>query len=283
MMYGKAVRTQIKFLLGQKGFALVFLVLMGVMLLNFTQNVREFQGYDVISMYHPMKLLTLSYNKAIYRADNAMLLIQLVPLLICLPAALSLAGEQQPGQSVLLIARLGTKTYLWSKVTAVFVVTTLAFALPFLLEVVLNCISFPLEATGDFYNFNAYDPQRLTMESLYQLPGLYQLSPYLYAVVCTLLFGAFAGLLAAATVTLSALVRVRFRVLLLLPVFLLLQLTNYVGANGTTSWYNYILFFGEIVWGESTRNTPFFLALIAILTAFTLIGTALAARKDCLR
>lgn len=278
MMYGKAVRTQIKFLLGQKGFALVFLVLMGVMLLNFTQNVREFQGYDVISMYHTMKLLTLSYNKAIYRADNAMLLVQLAPLLICLPAALSLAGERQTGQSVLLTARLGSKTYLWSKVTAVFVVTTLAFALPFLLEIVLNCVSFPLEAVGDFTHTNVYEPQRLAEEALYQLARLYQLSPYLYAVVCTLLFGAFAGLLAAATVTLSALVRVPFRVLLLLPAFLLLQLTNFLGTNGTTAWYSFVLFFSD-----ARRNTPFFLVLIAILAAFTLIGTALAARKDCLR
>ena len=191
----RALRVQIQFLLGQKGFALVFLILMGVMLLNFTENVLEFRGYDVISMYHPMKLLTLSYNKAIYRADNAMLLIQLVPLFICLPAALSLAGEQQTGQSVLLTARLGSKTYLWSKVTAVFVVTTLAFAVPFLLEIGLNCVSFPLDATGDFYNGHAYSQQIQDSEAMYQMLGLYRLSPYLYAVVCTLLFGAFAGLL----------------------------------------------------------------------------------------
>lgn len=278
MMYGKAVRTQIKFLLGQKGFALVFLILMGVMLLNFTGNVLDFRGYDVISMYHPMKLLTLSHNRTYYDQSNTMLLVQLAPLLICLPAALSLAGERQTGQSVLLTARLGSKTYLWSKVTAVFVVTTLAFALPFLLEIVLNCVSFPLEAVGDFTHTNVYEPQRLAEEALYQLARLYQLSPYLYAVVCTLLFGAFAGLLAAATVTLSALVRVPFRVLLLLPAFLLLQLTNFLGTNGTTAWYSFVLFFSD-----ARRNTPFFLVLIAILAAFTLIGTALAARKDCLR
>lgn len=274
----RAVWTQIRFLVSQWTFFAVFLILMGVMLLNFTENVLEFRGYDVISMYHPMKLLTLSHNKASYRADNAMLLIQLVPLLICLPAALSLAGEQQTGQSVLLTAQLGSKTYLWSKVTAVFVVTTLAFAVPFLLEIGLNCISFPLNATGDFYNGHAYSQQIQDSEAMYQMLGLYRLSPYLYAVVCTLLFGAFAGLLAAATVTLSALVRVPFRVLLLLPAFLLLQLTNFLGENGSTAWYNFVLFFSD-AW----RNNTFFLVLIAILAAFTLIGTALAARKDCLR
>lgn len=80
-MYGKAVRTQIKFLIGQKSFALVFSVLMVVMLRNFIENVLTFRGYDVISLYHPMKMLALSFNKTVYNAESAIVLIQVVPLL----------------------------------------------------------------------------------------------------------------------------------------------------------------------------------------------------------
>ena len=272
---GKAVRTQIKFLMGQKSAILVFSVLMVVMLRNFTENVLTFRGYDVISMYHPMKLLTLSFNKTIYNAESAIILIQIVPLLLCLPAALSLAKEQLTGQSVLMVARLGQKVYLWSKVISVFLVTAIVFTLPFLLEIILNCISFPLNATGDFYNLNAYEERLLASETLYQLPWLYQFSPYLYAVVCTMLFGVFVGILAAATITLSALVKVRFRVLLLLPSFLLLQLTLYLGGEGTTNWYNYTLFFNDV-----NRNTTFFAVLMGTLVTFILVGTTIASRKD---
>lgn len=272
---GKAVRTQIKFLMGQKSAILVFSVLMVVMLRNFTENVLTFRGYDVISMYHPMKLLTLSFNKTIYNAESAIILIQIVPLLLCLPAALSLAKEQRTGQSVLMVARLGQKVYLWSKVISVFLVTAIVFTLPFLLEIILNCISFPLNATGDFYNLNAYEERLLASEALYQLPWLYQFSPYLYAVVCTMLFGVFVGILAAATITLSALVKVRFRVLLLLPSFLLLQLTLYLGGEGTTNWYNYTLFFNDV-----NRNTTFFAVLMGTLVTFILVGTTIASRKD---
>ena len=243
-MYGKAVRTQIKFLIGQKSFALVFSVLMVVMLRN-------------------------------YNAESAIVLIQVVPLLLCLPAALSLAKEQRTGQSVLMSARLGRKVYLWSRVISVFVVTTIVFSLPFLLEIVLNCVSFPLNATGDFYNYNAYEEELLASEALYQLPWLYQFSPYLYAVVCTVFFGVFFGIWAAATTTLSALVKVRFQVLLLLPSFLLLQLTLYTGESGTTNWYNYVFFFNDI-----NRNTTFFVVLMGILVTFVLIGTTVASRKD---
>lgn len=277
--FGRAVRVQINFLLGQWGFRLTFALLMALMLMNFTGNVLEFRGYDVISMFHPMKLLTLSFNRTYLNENNTMLLIQLVPLLVCLPAALSLAGEQQTGQSVLISARLGRWVYLWSRLTAVFVVTAVAFALPFLLEIGLNCIAFPLEAVeGDLMGYNIYDPWRKNMESTYQLLGLCQLSPYLYAVVCTLLFGLFIGLLAAATTALSALVQVKFRVLLLLPAFLLLQLTMYLGDDGSTAWHNYFLFFGTV-----SRNGVFFAILVAALAVFALAGTALAARKDCLR
>ena len=173
-MYGKAVRTQIKFLIGQKSFALVFSVLMVVMLRNFIENVLTFRGYDVISLYHPMKMLALSFNKTVYNAESAIVLIQVVPLLLCLPAALSLAKEQRTGQSVLMSARLGRKVYLWSRVISVFVVTTIVFSLPFLLQIVLHCVSFPLNATGDFYNYNAYEEELLASEALYQLPWLYQ-------------------------------------------------------------------------------------------------------------
>ena len=274
-MYGKAVRTQIKFLIGQKSFALVFSVLMVVMLRNFIENVLTFRGYDVISLYHPMKMLALSFNKTVYNAESAIVLIQVVPLLLCLPAALSLAKEQRTGQSVLMSARLGRKVYLWSRVISVFVVTTIVFSLPFLLEIVLNCVSFPLNATGDFYNYNAYEEELLASEALYQLTWLYQFSPYLYAVVCTVFFGVFFGIWAAATTTLSALVKVRFQVLLLLPSFLLLQLTLYTGESGTTNWYNYVFFFNDI-----NRNTTFFVVLMGILVTFVLIGTTVASRKD---
>lgn len=276
-MFGKAVKTQIRFMIGRIEFFLVVSVLMALMLMNYTENVLEFQGHDVIAMYHPMKMLTLSYNKSIYSAGVTTLLAQVVPLLVCLTGALSLAGEQKSGEFVLIAARLGTKRYLWSKVVAVFVVTTVAFSLPFLLEIALNCVAFPLGATGDFFQLHAYDPARTSMEANYQLFWLYRLSPYLYAVVGTVLFGCFAGVLAAATLVLSALIRVRFRVLLLLPAFLFLQLTLSWGKSGAGAWYNYVLLFhGE---NRGGANIPI---IMAGLVLFTVVGTAVAARKDAL-
>ena len=277
-MYFKATRAQIKLLLFQWGALLAFGLLLALMLNNFVENVLEHQGTEVVLMYHPMKLLSLSYDKTNYKADTMMLLVQLVPLLICIPAALSLAKEQHTGASVLMASRLGSRTYLFSKVTAVFVVTTLVFSLPFLLEIVLNCVSFPLNATGDLANWTIYDDEYIQTTQHFLLYPLYRLSPYLYAVVETLRFGATMGLLAAATLTLSALVRVKFRVLLLLPPFLLLQLSTYLSQYFDVHWANYVtLFHGE------ARNDLVYWAAVAVLLAFVVLGSLYASRKDWLQ
>ena len=276
-MYFKATRAQIKLLLFQWGALLAFGLLLALMLNNFVENVLEHQGTEVVLMYHPMKLLSLSYDKTNYKADTMMLLVQLVPLLICIPAALSLAKEQHTGASVLMASRLGSRTYLFSKVTAVFVVTTLVFSLPFLLEIVLNCVSFPLKATGDLANWTIYDDEYIQTTQHFLLYPLYRLSPYLYAVVETIRFGATMGLLAAATLTLSALVRVKFRVLLLLPPFLLLQLSAYLSQSQyfDVYWANYVTLFH----GEARDDLVLFIA-VAVLLAFVILGTLCASKKD---
>lgn len=276
-MFLNATRTQIKLLVFQWGALLAFGLLLALVLNNFVENVLEFQGTDTILMYHPAKLLSLSHNKSYYKADTIMLLVQLVPLLICIPAALSLAKEQHTGESVLMVSRLGARTYLFSKVTAVFVVTVLVFSVPFFIELALNCISFPLTATGDLGNGSVYEPEYIETTKNYLFYPIYRISPYLYTVVGILPFGMVMGLLAAATTTFSALVRVKFRVVLLLPVFLLLQLSAYLSKYFSVYWAHYVtLFHGE------ARNDLVFGVVILALLAFVILGTLWASRKDWL-
>lgn len=276
-MYCKATRTQIKLLLSQWGALLVFGLLLALALNNFVENVLEFQGTDALLMYHPAKLLSLSYNRSYYMADTMMILVQLVPLLICIPAALSLSKEQHTGESVAMVARLGARTYLCSKITAVFVVTALVFSVPFFIELALNCISFPLKGTGDLGNGNIYAPEYIKAAKNFLFYPIYRISPYLYTVVGILHFGLVMGLLAAATTTFSALVRVKFRVVLLLPVFLFLQLSSYLSAYSPVYWANYVtLFHGE------GRNDLVYGVVILALLVFVLVGTLCASRKDWL-
>ncbi len=90
-------------------------------------------------------------------------------------------------------------------------------------------------------------------------------SLYLYAVVCTLGFGMFAGLLAVVTIAISAVIKVKYSVTLILPAFLFLEATVYLGIG--TGWYNYIMFFNE-------EHGPAYGAFIFLLlaVAFTAFG-----------
>lgn len=269
-----ATLKQTRFLLRRRGAVATFLLLLALVLLNFTNNVLDFRGSDLLSMYHPMKLLSLSYNRTNWNADSALRLIQLFPLLVSLPAGLSLAAEQQSGEEVLLASRLGRRAYLFSRYLAAFLVTALVFALPFLIEIALNCISFPLQAEGDFMNYSIYNVELHISEAAYQLPWLYQLSPYLYAVVFTLYFGAAAGVFGGLTLALSALWRVRFRVLLLLPVFIGLQAASLLNM----CWYNSLLLFCD-----RPRSDLVFGLLLLLILGLSLLEVGHASRKDCLR
>lgn len=126
-----------------------------------------------------------------------------------------------------MIARMGSSKYYVSKLVAGFIVTSVVFTIPFLSELVLNCISFPMAATGDFINLNQYDPRYVEMVSRYAFPELFKSDPYLYSIVGILLFGVFSGILGMLTIALSMILKVRYKIFLFLPVFVLLNISLY--------------------------------------------------------
>lgn len=89
--------------------------------------------------------------------------------------------------------------YRFSKLLAVFGVTFLIFTLPFFIEIILNCLAFPLNAQGDLSNWNYYDPTYIESVNNYLFSKIFLMSPYLSAVLGTILFGIASGIFAAFT------------------------------------------------------------------------------------
>lgn len=276
-MFVRTTWTHVKFLLGKTSSKITFFVLFLVMLLNFVLNVLYFRGYDVIEMFHPMNILSLSYDRTAHNAGTALLLVQLLPLLVGWPAGLALAADRGLGTDTMLVARLGRKLYVTSKLTAVFIATAIVFSVPFLLEIVLNCLSFPLTATGNLVRIDAFDSDYAEMLGNYLCPWLYRFSPYLAAVLGTIGFGLFAGLLACVTASLSLFVRIRFRVFLLLPVFILLYAITSLESI-ELAWYNYIFFFSD-----APKIPLYWFSLCAALVCFCVAAAWYGCRKDCLK
>lgn len=278
----KATISQTAFMLKKKGSICVFYILFFMVLTNFIDNVLSFQGRDILEMYQPMKLLLLSYNRVNLNATNTLLLIQLYPILVVCPAGFSLAREEQLGTRVFLVSRLGNFTYQVSKYLAAFLTTMIIFTVPFLLEIILNCLSFPLSATGDLSNLRAYDEAYRTGVSRYFMKSLYLYSPYLYAVVGTLFWGAVSGLLGAFTVAVSTVIRVKYNAFLFMPVFAALNMSTILASRipkeaPSTRWYDYVLLFND-----GLKSIRFGAIAVLGLVLFIMGAGCVGGRKDCL-
>lgn len=279
-MFLKAVFAQVKYLLKRKEAAITFIILFGMVISNFIRNVLEFQGMDVIEMFHPMKLLLLSYNITNYKADLTIMFTQLYPILVVLPAGFALAKEYQLGENVYMSARLGNKAYKSGKIIAAFLTTAIVFVSPMLMEFVLNCISFPLNATGDLSNWSAYDEDYLKLVDNYFMSDLYKMNSYIYALAGIILFGLVSGLISAVTVVISSLIKVKYNIFLFLPSLVLLNLSLIITTDNAPfsfRWYDYLLLFSE-----PEKNNIFFVIVILIILIFVTAGVCVSRRKDCL-
>lgn len=281
-MIFKVTVSQTAFLLKKREAVCVFYVLLILVVANFIDNVLYFQGKDVVEMIHPMRLLLLSHDRANLNATNTLQLILLYPLLAVVPAGFSLAKEYQSGTNVFLVSRIGSMKYQISRLLAAFLSTMVVFTVPFLLEIILNCLSFPLSAVGNMTFLSIYDDEYMNGVNQYLMKDIYLASPYLYAVLGTLLFGAVSGLFGAFTVAVSSLIKVKYNILLFLPVFVLLNLSTRLASGFSRSmasirWYDYVLIFNDEI-----KNVVFGAISLLAIIIFSTGAVCVSGRKDCL-
>ena len=147
-MLVRTTRSQIAFMLRQKEGVFTFWVLMLLVMVSFAGNCWAFRGSDILELVHTTKMGLLSWNRTSYNADMTMRFVQLYPLLVVCPAGFVLAKERGTQEHVLMITRMGSKVYYFSKLISAFVVTAVVFALPFLMEIVIHIIAFSLSVCG---------------------------------------------------------------------------------------------------------------------------------------
>lgn len=278
IVFRKTILAQIKLLLRQKEAIITFYILLLLCLINYVGNVLEFQGYDLIEMYHPMKLLLLSYNRIYYSADATLFFVQLYPLLVVCPAGFSLVKEQQTKQESLIVARTSLATYRFSKIIACFIVTSIVFVLPFLIEMFLNCIAFPFGANGDLSNMGYYSMEYIESVHNYFLCTLFIKAPYLYTFLCIILFGMITGLLSTVVLVITSIVKIKYKVLLFVPIYVLLNVTLYlenIFPGLRTNWYNYLLIFHD-----ENKNYNFYFIGLLVCVIFIIGGTIYSCKKE---
>ena len=101
---------------------------------------------------------------------------------------------------------------------------------------------------------------------------VYMVSPVLYAVLGTFLFGICSGIMAAFTTAVSFCFSIKYRVVLFFPSFLLLNSTLYLNelfsaGSCQISWYEYLLLFNDnrkFCWYLPAAAAFLFLAVIGL-------------------
>lgn len=271
----KAVVWQMKAICSRKAPIVMFLFLYAYVLLNYLTNVFRFSGTDVTDMYMSMYLLVLSEENVSFH----FFFMQYFPLLLVIPASFSFLQDKSSRALNYLAARMGRRRYYVSKGIAVFLISFAVFTLPFLLEILLNCIAFPLDAVGHVSNINNYEKME-SFERMF-LVKLFCYSPYLYAVLFTFIFGIVTGVLSVFALGISML-KMRFKVFVFLPCYLLLYASYFgnriPGLNGTDT--NYFIYFS--IFDDAPKNGVGYFLVVLLVALVPAVIIHEKGKRDCL-
>lgn len=274
-MLMNSIKMQLRVIWERKVATTMFVILLALVLLNYFNNVFTYKGTDIVDMYHPMKLLTLTYY-----SGYSYYLMQYFPLIVVIPAAFSLYADKVSKQIIFIQSRIGARNYYLGKLIVVFVVTCFVFSVPFLIEIILNMIAFPTSATGNTFNYDEF--QFFDLIKQYFLTDFYIFSPFWYSVFFTLVFGVFSGILVMLTVAISTF-PIKFKVLLFLPVFLFLNLLYYfknLFPEIETSHFFYLTLFNPHI--NSTGSLLFLSSIVFITLTVSIAIISYRVRKDLL-
>lgn len=214
------IRNDVKLLLNQKGAKICLIIIMAFVVFHFLSNVVFYRGYDLMDMYHSMNLLMLSEDGG---GAIKYFFLQIFPFLVILPGSFSYLKDKQTGMNIFWENRQGRSNYYMTRLIAVFLVTFFVFFVPLLLEIILNCISFPFQATGNLMELDAYHASYADYVSKFLWKGLFIKAPYLYAVIMNLCVAVTAGVLSMLAFSISLLFKIRYKVILFFPIYLILM------------------------------------------------------------
>lgn len=236
-MLFRSIKTQMKIISKQKIFILSIAIIYVFIVINFTKNLHDFYGYDITRLIHPMKMSLLNtYGKW------GFYFMQYFPILLVFPASFSFLKDKDNGTEVYLRSKFGNGNYYYGKIIAVFIMTFIAFAFPLFFEYMLNIITFPVEAIGDRSNLPTFDPMYLEQVEKYWLSSLWKSNPYFYYIIFIAMFSSVSASFAAFTVGLSMTNIMKYKILALIPAYLIMSLLNALESKvGLTMNYTYYL------------------------------------------
>ena len=268
------IRMQMHVMFSRKSTICMYFVMYILMLINFFGNVIQYYEYDIWNMYHPMKLVFLGENSSL-----GFYFMQYYPFLVVMPAGFSYFTDKNSGELIFIETRTSKKNYYLGTMIATFATTFMIFTFPLFIEMILNCIAFPMEALGDQSNVQMFEPIYTEMIQGYLFSELWLFNPYIYTFAMIALFGVVSGILACFAAVVSMFGISKFKILLFVPVYALLYLLRIFKKSLNLEFTTNYFFYLRIFCVEHLNETVYVL-LLAILVAVIGMMLFIKMRKD---
>ena len=216
-------RAQVNRITGRWAYHLSAGIILVLTAINFALNCLRYSGYDFVEMVDPLRVMIVSSGGSL----NGIYM-QLFPVLIVIASGSVIFHDRMTRMKIFIALRKNGSQYYAGTMLAVFFTTFILFLLPALLEYILTWIAFPIEATGDPGHVVPY----ITMvagprERGYLFFPIFFSLPKVYPLVMIVRASAVFSMLSVFTNCIAS-IGISFRILLLVPVYAVLSLFNFV-------------------------------------------------------
>ena len=266
------ISMQFQTICRKKGFQLTTFFLTVYTLGVTTLYAYEQRHLHVSSLFHPASVSAIN----VLCGESSYFLL-LFPFLVVLPASFSFLTDRNTNIQNILIGKVGKRNYYSSKLIAGFFATFLTFTIPFLLELVLNCIAFPSEAGRIMGNWPIYSEYVTRNIHDYLFGSFYLTSPYLCHIGTILMLGIFAGCGAIFVMGISTF-RIPYKALLFLPFYIFIQYIPMIAGNFVD--YKVDLTDYILVFGIASKSIIYYICVMLILLLMGIFFTMLNQKRS---
>lgn len=263
----KSIKMNLAVALEKKSIYIMYFFVIILVLVGFFLKLNTFEGKDINDLVNPMNLMFLSDETS---GEINILFFQYYPLLLVIPAAFAYVNDRDSGEMIYIKSRVGTKNYYIGKYCTCFIVTFICFSVPFYIDMLLNLIAFPTQATANGYMDVVTSLEYEDKTAKYLFSSLWKYNRYLYSAIYIAGVGVASALLATFAMAVSTFKFMKYKILIFVPVYVLLFLISRIGSmlnlSYSTNYYYYLSMFSD-----AKKNGFFLLGVVVFIISFVVV------------
>ena len=269
----KSIRMQMQEMLRKKTVVCTFFIVLAFVMVNFYSNVNMYSKVQYVTqMYDPYKLFTLSD----WSASGYFMMIYL-PILVVFPTACSYLTDRDTKVKIYIESRVGKRNYWYGKWICVFFTTFFIFAIPFLMEIMLNILCFDVSSVGDPSNFSYI--RTIETENQYMFSTLWLNSKVWYSVVMGFLWAIVNGIFAVFNFSITTLPFFKYKIFTFFPIYILFYCIS--GVSQFFKWeFTTNYFFIMRLFQIQEKNYVVYGVFLLLLLFLSLIFIHIKIKKD---